>query len=517
MSRIPQEEIDRIKREVDLVALVRSKGIELKKHGSTGLVGLCPFHDDKKTPNFIITPHKNLWHCPPCAKGGSVIDFVMKYAGVSFLHAFEILKEANPQILINSSSPVKKSTVPKLSSPFDFTADDETVLKQVFDFYHERLFENQEALEYLYKRGLSNETIKTFKIGFADRTLGLRLPYSCNKEGMQSREKLKRLGILRPGTGHEHFNGCVVFPIIHTNGSVQEAYGRKVGKQKNKIYHLYLPGRHVGIWNPDCLKSSVPTEGTTAERSIILTESIIDAATFWSNGFKNITSIYGTSGFTDELFEALIASKTKTIRFAYDNDKAGNQAAERDAIRLQSVGIECFRIKFPPGMDANEYARKVTPANKSLQLLIQSAQWLGKGADEAQQRGDGEARNKVEGVPRQSRHLPLDWVPSGQDNEQWLGSKTRTLKNGSSKTGEMRSETGGAVSQIKVNGSNIEAQVTASNNSTLNNNLAANAGEVAKDEVRQHGDECAAGDARRVRKAGRPLGGLTEQIKAAKE
>ena len=222
-------------------------------------------------------------------------------------------------------------------------------------------------MEYLKKRGISDEAIETFKIGFADRTLGLRLPKQNRKEGEEVRKKLKKLGILRTETGHEHFNGCAVFPIINEKGSVGEVYGRRVGPQKSKIYHLYLPGPHVGIFNPACLKN----------RSIILTESIIDALTFWSNGFKNVTSIYGTSGFTDELFEALIASKTEKVHFAYDNDAAGNRAAERDTSRLQSVGIECFRIKFPHGMDANEYALKVTPASKSLQILINGAAWVG--------------------------------------------------------------------------------------------------------------------------------------------
>ena len=165
--------------------------------------------------------------------------------------------------------------------------------------------------------------------------------------------------------------GCLVFPICDENGLVQEVYGRKANeKQKNKIYHLYLPGPHRGIWNPRCLKSP----------EIILTESVIDALTFWVNGFRNVTCIYGTEGFTDDHLEAFKANQTQRIYLAYDRDKAGDRAAERDAARLGSLGIECFRIKFPPGMDANEYALKVTPAKKSLQALITGAEWLGKGS-----------------------------------------------------------------------------------------------------------------------------------------
>lgn len=367
MSRIPDEELEQLKREIDLAALVRSKGIELKPHGSKDLVGLSPFSDEK-TPSFIVTPAKNLWHCMSSGQGGSVIDFVMKHDGVSFRHAVMLLKEQNPQLF--GGQAVSKATVPKLEAPVAFDADDQTLFKQVLDYYQERLKENPAALDYLASRGIkSEEALKTFRIGYADRTLGLRLPMKNRKDGQEIRERLTRLGLYRD-TGHEHFNGCLVFPICDENELVQEIYGRKANeKQKNQIYHLYLPGPHGGIWNPCCLKSP----------EIILTESVIDALTFWVNGLRNVTCIYGTEGFTDDHLDAFKANQTQRIYLAYDRDKAGDRAAERDTSRLQSIGIECFRIKFPPGMDPNEYALKVTPAEKSLRTLINAAEWLGKG------------------------------------------------------------------------------------------------------------------------------------------
>ena len=104
----------------------------------------------------------------------------------------------------------------------------------------------------------------------------------------------------------------------------------------------------------------------------------LDALTFWVNGFQNVTFIYGTQGFTDELFEALLRRHTKRMKLAYDADDSGHQAAARDAERLMAQGIECFRVKFPWGMDANEYAQKVQPAPKSLQTMLNSAEWVGK-------------------------------------------------------------------------------------------------------------------------------------------
>jgi hypothetical protein len=89
-----------------------------------------------------------------------------------------------------------------------------------------------------------------------------------------------------------------------------------------------------------------------------------------------VTFIYGCQGFTDELFDALLERHVKTVRLAYDNDEAGNRAAERDAARLAAVGIEVYRVKFPHGMDANEYATKVRPASRSLLTAVQSAEWI---------------------------------------------------------------------------------------------------------------------------------------------
>lgn len=367
MARIPEEELERLKREIDLAALVRSKGIELKPHGGKDLAGLSPFSDEK-TASFIVTPVKNLWHCMSSGQGGSVIDFVMKYDGVSFREAVELLRTKSPS-LYRSGGPVKKSTVPKLPPPVAFDADDAALFGQVLDYYARRLKENPVAVDYLKKRGLwSGEALKVFRIGYADRTLGLTLPHKNRKDGAAIRERLQRIGIYRE-SGHEHFNGSLVFPIIDSKGRVSEIYGRKVGSQKSGIYHLYLPGPHRGLWNPDCLKSP----------EVILTESVIDALTFWVNGFKNVTCIYGTEGFTDDHLEAFKRHKTQKIYLAYDRDKAGDRAAERDAERLQSVGIECLRVRFPAGMDANEYVLKVTPAEKSLGVVLNASEWLGKG------------------------------------------------------------------------------------------------------------------------------------------
>jgi len=370
MARIPASEIERLKNEVSIERLAEGRGIELKRTGAD-LVGRCPFHEDK-TPSLVVTPSKNLWHClGACQAGGSVIDWVMKTEGVSFRHAVELLREGLPRGAL-ARAPVKQSTVPKLAAPVALEADDQVALNQAIGYYHETLKASPEALAYLEARGIrSMEAIERFKLGFANRTLGLRLPEKNRKAGAEIRARLQRLGILRE-SGHEHFNGSLVIPVMDEHGNVSEVYGRKItpGLRPGTPDHLYLPGPHRGVWNVQALAAS---------KEIILCEALIDALTFWCAGFRNVTAAYGVEGFTDALLAAMKHHGTERVLIAYDRDDAGERAAMKLAERLTGEGIDCYRIQFPKGMDANEYALKVQPAAKSLGLAIRKAGWLGKG------------------------------------------------------------------------------------------------------------------------------------------
>ena len=369
MAKIPDEEIDRFKCEVELSALVRGRGIELRQHGAN-LIGLCPFHDDRD-PSLVVTPAKNLWNClGACQTGGSVIDWVMKSEGVSFRHAVELLRERGGAIGAGRPiEPVKKSTVTLLPSPISEDGDDPTMLRQVARYYHETLKASADALRYLEHRGIrSDEAIDRFRLGYADRSLGLRLPNKQRRAGADIRERLQGLGLMRE-SGHEHFNGCLTIPIIDRSGEISGMYGRKINDnlRPGTAYHLYLPGPHRGVWNLDAL---------TESKEIILCEALIDALTFWCAGLRNVTTAYGVNGFTDEMFEAMKTCGTRRVYIAYDRDEAGDRAAVDLAQRLAGENIGAFRVMFPHGMDANEFARKVTPASHSLTLLVKSAGWI---------------------------------------------------------------------------------------------------------------------------------------------
>jgi DNA primase catalytic core len=371
MARIPAAELKRLKQEIALVRLVEAAGVALKPHGADR-IGRCPFHEDK-TPSLVVSPKKNLWHClGACQSGGTVIDWVMRSQGVSFRHAVEILQEGHPLGAVaqgKQENVAQRSTTQKLNSDFATDADDPALLTQVIDFYHETLKASPEALEYLERRGLrATGLIETFKLGFANRTLGYRLPAKNRKAGAALRGQLQRIGLLRK-SGHEHFNGSLVIPVLDEQGRVGEVYGRKItpNLRRGTPQHLYLPGPHAGVFNASVL---------TCCKEIILCESLIDALTFWCAGFKNVTASYGTAGFTDELMAAFTAHNIQRVLIAYDRDEAGDRAAEKLAKELADAGLSCFRIRFPKGMDANEHALKVTPAAQSLGLAIRKAEWL---------------------------------------------------------------------------------------------------------------------------------------------
>ncbi|WP_343794269.1 CHC2 zinc finger domain-containing protein, partial [Dokdonella soli] len=370
MARFTDAEIERLKEHVSIVRLVEAAGIELRPHGKDR-VGRCPFHADK-TPSLVVSSKTNLWHClGACQAGGSVIDWVMRIEGVSFRHAVELLR--NDTLPLAAGSPVKQSTVRKLAAPVAFDADDRALLGQVIDYYHTTLQTAPEALAYLKARGIdAAEAIAAFKLGYANRTLGLRLPEKNRVAGADIRTRLQRIGVYR-ASGHEHLAGSLVIPVIAPDGEITEVYGRKLRDdlREGTPKHLYLPGPHRGVWNEAALAAS---------KEIILCESLIDALTFWCAGYRHVTASYGVEGFTADHLAAFKHHRIERVLIAYDRDAAGDAAAEKLAAALIAAGIACYRVKFPHGMDANAYALKVTPTSQSLGVAIRSAEWIGNGA-----------------------------------------------------------------------------------------------------------------------------------------
>ena len=251
MARIPEDELERIKRENDLAAMVRASGVELRQQGKD-LVGPCPFHSGDDTPSMTVTPEKRLWHCFGCGAGGDVIEWVRKTRGLSFLHAVEILRAGGPPPSFGAS-PVKTRPSGCWRRRSSLTPPTTSCCSRSSTTTTPRLRTSPEALAYLKKRCIDTPEARD------PLQARLRQPHprpapahqAARQDGLVIRERLERLGIYR-ASGREHLNGSLAIPILDADGQVTEMYGRKIVHHLRPAppSHLYLPGPHRGVWQP---------------------------------------------------------------------------------------------------------------------------------------------------------------------------------------------------------------------------------------------------------------------------
>jgi len=366
---IEQAEIDLIKQATDLAALVRARGVTLKRKGKQ-LVGLCPFHDDRE-PSLIVAPKKQLWNClGACSEGGDVYKWVMKSEGIGFREAHERLQ------LMQGTPGVEREDDPRSVDPI--------WLERATAHYHRRLVETPAAQDYLSSRGIvAPEFATTFRIGYADGTL-LQI---ISAEG---RAALKRIGVITEN-GRELMSGCVIFPLVDAaNGRVVSLYGRRCGKEealyRGAARHLYLPGPRRGVFNP---------QGARNADEVIVTESVIDAAAVWSAGLRNVMPAYGVNGLTDEIVGHLQECRVKRVALALDSDDVGQYAAQRFGERLKESGVAARAVILPAkdcsawiasGATAEELRALVAPAQEASEIESEPQ------AVEFEKEGDGSLR-----------------------------------------------------------------------------------------------------------------------------
>jgi len=334
-------EKEEVKARVDILALFESFGVRLSKRGK-GYVGLCPWHEDQN-PSLSVDRTKGLYHCFGCGESGDVVSLVRKMKGFGFREALSYLKSQAGTFqpirspAASASAQTGKPKAPKpASSPATKNAYPELTLTAVTDHYHRRFCETPEARAYLEKRGIRDPKLcRRFKVGFADGSLLALL--SNGQKG-----RLQELGILN-AKGREHFHHCLTVPILDEGERSVGLYGRSTG-EKAGIKHLYLPGRHQGVFNRKASK---------AFPEIILTEGILDALSLISLGLENVQACYGVNGFTEEHLQVLTEDRVKTVVVAFDNDQAGRKASGELAEKLLQEGFLVKQI-FPEAKDWNE-------------------------------------------------------------------------------------------------------------------------------------------------------------------
>lgn len=247
---------------------------------------------------------------------------------------------------------------------------DEELLNYVLGYYRTTLQKNQEAKEFLMRKGLDDaDAIKRFSFGFSDRSFGLTLPIKQLKAGKILRNRLTSLGLYRD-SGHEHLRGSLTIPIQDLDGKVIEVYGYKINDgrlRKGTEIDLFLHDKPAGIFNLEIFKPN---------SEIILCASFLDAITFWCYGFRHVTTTYHDGIIHEDLLQAFKRFGTKRVIFAFPRMGNMGKRLEVACRQLVEMGIECFQVVFPAEVTVNQYAIKMHAPQESLANLIRHAIWL---------------------------------------------------------------------------------------------------------------------------------------------
>ena len=311
-------DIDLIKEKVNLVEFLKNY-INLSPTGKN-FKALCPFHQEK-TPSFFVSPEKNIWHCFGCGLGGDVIKFVMLYEHLEFPEALKFLAEkAGLQI-----SPITQREQKEFNTLYE-------IYKLGTKFYKNNLKKNEVALNYLKSRGLKDETIDFFDLGFAPEGDELTKFLLKNKYNINDIYKAGLTYKTSSGLFKDKFQNRIIFPIANQIGKVVAFTGRILQEGSNKITSdtpKYLNSPESLIFNKSKVLYGLDKakQFINEEKTVIIVEGQMDFLMLWQSGFKNVVAISGT-GLTEEHLVRL-KNLADTVLVSFDKDDAGIKALER--------------------------------------------------------------------------------------------------------------------------------------------------------------------------------------------
>ena len=345
--RIPDELIDEIRTANDIVDVI-SERIEVKRAGRS-FKALCPFHKEK-TPSFNINPERQIYHCFGCGAGGNVISFVMEYDKVGFLDA---VRDLASRAGINI--PEGATTGGAREDPI-YRAN-----ALAIDYFTSSLrgAQGAEARGYIERRGLTQETVETFRLGYAPAGWDGLMRVARSK-GV-SDELLEQAGLVvrRDGSkGHyDRFRDRLVFPLL-ASGERAVGFGARALDDSEPKYlnspetRVYHKGRYVyGL--------AQARQAMRVSREAILVEGYMDLVTLFQSGFQNVVASSGTALTPDQA--RVVARTADTVFVAYDGDDAGIAAAARAAETLIQAGLKVRVVALPGGADPDSYIRQEGP------------------------------------------------------------------------------------------------------------------------------------------------------------
>lgn len=341
MARIPQETIDRIRDSADIVDVV-SRHVDLKKRGRN-FFGLCPFHTEK-TPSFSVAPDKGIYHCFGCGNGGNAVNFIMELEKISFVEAIQQLGQQLGIEVAFSGTDESKQFFDHL---YDIHAAAANLYQRVLDSDR-----GQQAKQYLLDRGLTEETIKQFKIGFTpdnSKFLTERI-----KEKRYGREVLEKSGLFGFSNTDvfDRFRGRIMFPIFNASGKVI-AFGGRVFGTNDPAKYMNSPETPLYHKSEVFYGLHLTRDAIRKSESAILVEGYTDLIQLYQSGIQNVVAVSGTA-FTDRHVQQIRRFASK-VYLAYDGDTAGINAAKRAGYALLKGGVNPKVIRIPDGLDPDDW------------------------------------------------------------------------------------------------------------------------------------------------------------------
>ena len=343
MARVPEETIERIRNTADIYDVV-AQYVDLKKRGRN-FFGLCPFHSEK-TPSFSVAPDKQIYHCFGCGAGGNVFSFIVEHEKISFIEAVKQLGHKYGIQVDYQSGPANKI----FSSLYELH---DIAVK----LYHNILFseKGKAALEYLHNRGLNDDTIKTYHIGFAPDswdTLSNTIKTSSFKDNVYEKTGL----FIKTDRGwRDRFRSRIMFPIYHQSGKAI-AFGGRIFNNNDPAKYLNSPE------TPLYRKSEVfyglhkTRDSIRKFSTAVLVEGYTDFLQLVQLGIPNVVALSGTALGNNHASQ--IRKFASKVYLAYDGDDAGINATLRAGYVLFQAGVEPLVIPMPNDKDPDDWVRE---------------------------------------------------------------------------------------------------------------------------------------------------------------
>lgn len=349
--RYPQTFIDDLRRQADIVRVIQDY-VPLKKKGANWMA-CCPFHKEK-TPSFSVSPVKEIFYCFGCHKGGSVFNFVMEVESVPFPEAIKIVAEKSgvplPKLIDDGRFEAKKQE-----------ADEVVELNQwALEWWEQQLEhgggESRIGRDYLAKREITDETRKTFHLGYAPDSWEALSSYLRQKGAAQA--QIDRSGLVVPkdaGGSYDRFRGRLMIPVLDVQGR-PIAFGGRTLKPDEDAKYINSPETAAYIKGRNLFGLNLTRDSIRRDKFAILVEGFLDLVVPYQFGVRNVVASLGTS-LTPEQAKLLSRFARKVV-VNYDGDRAGVQAAKRAIEILLAEDLEVKVLVLPDNADPDEFIRK---------------------------------------------------------------------------------------------------------------------------------------------------------------